>query len=146
MQIHCADPVVVGRVSAGLAEEEMLLLVAVSPGHVPAFGTGLGGVGRIDSDHGLMVLQGFIGQLLLQITVSPGDQDITVSDTDPLGGRADAGQVLQNEEGALGVVLSECLADAVIHITHETVFSLADGFEPPSGGWGLHLLELTAKK
>ena len=63
-----------------------------------------------------MVLQGFIGQLLLQIMVSPGDQDITVSDTDPLGGRADAGQVLQNEEGALGMVTDECLADAMVDI------------------------------
>ena len=132
MQIHCADPVVVGRVSAGLAEEEMLLLVAVSPGHVPAFGTGLGGIGRIDSNNGLMVLQGFIGQLLLQIMVGPGDQDITVSDTDPLGGRADAGQVLQNEKSALGVVTDECLADAMVDITYETVLSLTDGLQSPS--------------
>ena len=145
MQIHCADPVVVGRVSAGLAEEEMLLLVAVSLGHVPAFGTGLGGVGWIDSDHGLMVLQGFIGQLLLQIMVSPGDQDITVSDTDPLGGRADAGQVLQNEEGALGMVTDECLADAMVDIAYETVLSLTDSSQSPSGGWGLHLLQLLSQ-
>ena len=127
MQIHGADPVVVGRVSAGLAAEEMPLLVAVSPGHVPAFGTGLGCVGRIDSDNGLTVLQGFICQLLFQIIVGPGDRDITVFDTDTFGGRAYAGQILQNEERAFGIVTDECLADAMVDIAYKTVLSLTDG-------------------
>ena len=145
MQIHGADPVVIGCVSAVFAAEDMVLLVAVTAGHMPALRAGLGGVGRIDCDNGLTILKGLVDQLLLQVIIGPGDRDIPVPDTDTFGGRADAGQILQDEEGTLGVVLSECLADAVIHITHETVFSLADGFEPPSGGWGLHLLQLPAK-
>ena len=145
MQIHGADPVVVGCVSAGLAAEDVILLVAVSSGDVSALGTCLRGICRIDSDNGLTVLQSLVKQLPLKIIVGPGDRNVPVSEPNTFGGRADAGQIFQDEERALRMVMDECLTDAVIHIMHPTVFSLTDGLESSSGGGGLHPLQLTAQ-
>ena len=123
----------------------MLLLVTVGMQHMPALRAGLGCICRIDKDNGLMVFQSLVDKLLRQVIEGPGYGYVPVFHPYPFGDGADAGKILKNEECALGIVTDECLADAVIHITHPTVFSLSDGFQSPSGGRGLHLLELTAK-
>ena len=146
MQVHGCDPVVVGLVPAVFAAEDVVLPVAVAPGGVTAYGTPLGGIGRIDGDNGLPVLQGFVDQFLLKVRIGPGDGNVAILHPYPLGGCADVRQVFQDEERAFGVLFSKCLADAVIHITHPTVLSLTDGFEPPPGRGRPYPLQLAAER
>ena len=75
----------------------------------------------------------------------PGYRDITVFALYPLSLRAYAGKILKNEHSAFGIRLSECLADAVIDVTHPTVLSLTECPHAASGARGLPMLELLAK-
>ena len=129
MQIHRCYPVIVGSITAFAAPEEMVRLVTACLVSSPAYRTHLGCVCRIHLDDHLASQSSFIHDLLFKIIVRPGYRDITVFAFDPLSLRAYAGKILKNEHSAFGIMLSECLADAVIDVTHPTVLSLTDGLE-----------------
>lgn len=112
---------------------------------MPAARTGLRGIGGIDTDYLLLMHGRFIHQFLLEIIEGPGYGYIAVFLFYSLCSPADAGQILKNKQRVCLVLLDECLTDAVIYITHPTVFSPADGLQPSSRGRGPDLLQFFPK-
>ena len=107
--------------------------------------TPLTGVFRIHLDDLLAGKDGFVRQLLLQVVVRPANIDISVFRPYALGRSADARKVFKHEQRSCGIGIGECLGNAVIHITHPSVLSLADHLEAMTGRWCSSLLEFAPK-
>ena len=94
MQIHRADPVIIGSITTGLAGKHMRLFVSVQVVRMPTFRTGLAGVFRIDRDRFAAVQLGLILYFPAQIVERPAYLFIAILQCYTLGSRANPSKIL----------------------------------------------------
>ena len=145
LEVHRTDAVIIRGIAACGAFECVCLMVPAFPVHMAAYGAYLAGVGRVNQKHGASEPRGLVGELLLEVVISPAYLCVTVLHPYAFCGAPDARKVFQHKERTLGVIADECLRDTMVHIVHPTVFSLPDGTDPVSCGRCLTDLELAAQ-
>ena len=103
--------------------------------------TTLASVRGINLDNPLTSQCSLVGEFLLQVIIGPTYRYVTVFSPDSFRGAADALQIFKHKQCPDRTRGHECLRDAVIHITHPTVFSVTYPFEAASRGRRSALLE-----
>ena len=121
------------------------MLVTVRTFRVPTLWALLAGVRGIHLDDLLMVQLRLVDEFLLQVVERPRHHHVPVAHAHLLGGVPDAGEVFEHEYGAGRIVGYECLGDAMVHIIHPTVFSIAYPLQAPSRARRALLLQLLAQ-
>ena len=109
MQIHASNAVIVRRVAALFAPEQVETLVPVALFGVPADWASLTGVSGVYLNHHAACPGCLVLELLAQIKESPADSHIALPGAYSLSCRSDTGQVLQHKQGVYMVVFHECL-------------------------------------
>ena len=109
MQIHASNAVIVRRVAALFAPEQVETLVPVALFGVPADWASLTGVSGVYLDHHVTSPGCLVLELLAQIIESPADSHIALLGAYTLSDRPDASQIFQHKQGVYGVVFHECL-------------------------------------
>ena len=84
IQIHRSNAVIIGRITAGLAAEDMFLLVTVGLFRVTANRTGLTYITRVHVDYGTLVECSLVLQFLLKVVKRPGHGNVAVFTADLL--------------------------------------------------------------
>lgn len=107
-------------------------LIPVRLAYCAAFRAGLTRITRVNHDDGMPGFLGLVFDHLAELVKRPTDLHIPVLYADFFGCVTNALKGFQREERGLGLSADECLRDLMIHVSHPTVFSLADVPEPAS--------------
>ena len=109
MQIHASNAVIVGRITALFAPEQVKAFIPVAFFDMSTDGAPLTGVSGVYLNHHAACPGCLVLELLAQIKESPADSHIALLGAYTLSDRPDASQIFQHKQGVYGVVFHKCL-------------------------------------
>ena len=121
-------------------------MFAVRLADKPASWAGLRRVRRIHQHDRVPGLESLVLDHLPQLEKRPGNLHVSSAFAYPLRRFPDALEIFEYDERGLFAFVYECLGDLMVHVSHPTVFSVADAFEPASGAAGSPLLQSGAQR
>ena len=130
VNVHRPDPIIVGSVTAAVADVFMSFVFTVRFMDSPTLRTTLRSVLCADLQNFRAVFQRFVLEKLFELIERPRAKFVSsfLGSFQVLFLKAHACQILDHEQRALTIRLNECLRNPIVHIRNPTVLSFKNGF------------------